>query len=80
MKVIILDEADQMKIDAQSALRQVIEKFIQMARFCLICNYVSKIIDPIVSRCISFRFKPIPDQLHIKRLNKICQAENCNAT
>jgi replication factor C subunit 3/5 len=75
-----LDEADAMTNDAQFALRRVIEKYTKNARFCLICNYVSKIIPALQSRCTRFRFAPLsPDQIQ-GRLLEVANAENCNYT
>ncbi|NXS58494.1 RFC5 factor, partial [Brachypteracias leptosomus] len=67
-KLVILDEADAMTQDAQNALRRVIEKFTENTRFCLICNYLSKIIPALQSRCTRFRFGPLTPELMVPRL------------
>lgn len=65
-----------MTSDAQSALRRIIEAYSNVTRFCIICNYVTKIIDPISSRCAKFRFKPLEKSQVVDRLRMITTAEN----
>jgi replication factor C subunit 2/4 len=74
-KLIILDEADSMTTDAQSALRRTMETYCRITRFCIICNYVSRLIPPITSRCAKFHFKPLPTAVTLGRLRMIAAAE-----
>lgn len=80
MKLVILDEADNMTRDAQFALRRVIEKYTSNTRFCLICNYVSKIIPALQSRCTRFRFSPLAPEQVKGRVAHICEAEGIDCT
>jgi replication factor C subunit 2/4 len=75
-KIIILDEADSMTSEAQTALKKVMESTCEITRFVFICNYESKIIDAIKSRCADFRFSPIPDDLMIEKLKAIAEDEH----
>ncbi|KAH6594711.1 hypothetical protein BASA50_006387 [Batrachochytrium salamandrivorans] len=79
-KIIVLDEADSLTIDAQSALRRIMENYSKITRFCLICNYVSRIIDPLASRCAKLRFKPIPMSTVVERLEYICMNEQLSCS
>ena len=74
-KIIILDEADAMTTEAQSALRKTMEDNSHITRFCFICNYINQIIDPINSRCVSFRFKPLSIKSMINKLKYIAEKE-----
>ncbi|XP_046840835.1 replication factor C subunit 5-like isoform X2 [Xenia sp. Carnegie-2017] len=77
-KMVILDEADEMTSDAQNALRRVMEKFTENTRFCLICNYLSKIIPALQSRCTRFRFGPLDMQQMSSRLDFVIENERIN--
>jgi replication factor C subunit 2/4 len=74
-KLVILDEADALLPDAQAALRRMMEDFTDVTRFCILCNYVSKIIDPIASRCAKFRFKPLTKNALLQRITFIAESE-----
>ena len=80
VKLVILDEADHMTYDAQFALRRVIENYTFNTRFCLICNYISKIIPALQSRCIRFRFANIEREYLKKKIKDITKKEKIKWT
>jgi len=75
-KILVLDEADNMTNDAQQALRRTMERYTETCRFILACNYSSKIIEPIQSRCAPFRFTPLSDDEVTQRIRYIATQEN----
>ncbi len=79
-KVIFLDEADALTNDAQSALRRTMERYSATTRFILSCNYSSKIIEPIQSRCAVYRFKPLSKEAVAKRIKYIAGEEGLAMT
>ncbi|MEM3740364.1 MAG: replication factor C small subunit [Candidatus Korarchaeum sp.] len=79
-KIIHLDEADNLTADAQQALRRIMEMYSATTRFIFACNYSSKIIEPIQSRCAVFRFGPIPEEAVKGRLTMIAEREGVDYT
>ena len=75
VKIIFLDEADALTSDAQHALRRTMEKYASETRFILSANYASKIIEPIQSRCVVFRFKPLAEQEMREYIDRIVKGE-----
>jgi len=74
-KILFLDEADALTTDAQAALRRTMESYAQTCRFILSCNYSSKIIDPIQSRCAIYRFKPLGGGAVKEEIGRIASRE-----
>jgi replication factor C small subunit len=79
-KIIYLDESDALTKEAQQALRRTMENYTQTCRFILSCNYSSKIIDPIQSRCAVFRFKPLMEEEIYRVIDKLAQEEKLAIT
>ena len=75
-KIIFLDEADALTSDAQSALRRTMERYTNNCRFILSCNYSSKIIEPIQSRCAVYRFRPLSDDAVAERVSYVAEQED----
>jgi len=74
-KIIFLDEADALTPEAQNALRRTMERYTRTCRFILSCNYSSKIIAPVQSRCALFRFTRLSEPVIGEQLKKICEKE-----
>jgi len=74
-RIIILDEADEMTSEAQTALRRIIEDSSRTTRFIIICNYLSQIIEPIQSRCVVFKFRRLSREDVSDHLRSICNKE-----
>jgi replication factor C small subunit len=76
LKLVILDEADNIPKTVQQTLRRIIEGAPTKVKFILMCNYIDQIIDPIISRCAVFRFVKLPEEKIVKRLKYIADQEN----
>lgn len=74
-KLIYLDESDALTKEAQQALRRTMENYTRTCRFILSCNYSSKIIDPIQSRCAVFRFRPLAEEDIYQMIDKLSTDE-----
>ena len=75
-KIILIDEADALTKEAQQALRRTMENYTKTCRFILSCNYMSKILDPIQSRCAVFKFKPLPQKEIFELIDNIAKNES----
>lgn len=75
LKFVVLDEADTLSIEAQNALRRCIEMYAYNTRFCFVCNYVTNIIAPILSRCFVWHYKQLEIPVVVERLRGIVRRE-----
>jgi replication factor C subunit 3/5 len=78
MKFVILDEVDYMTKNAQQALRYLLQNYKSSVRFCLICNYISRIDEGLQNEFIRLRFNQLPKDKIIQFLKNICKSENLN--
>jgi replication factor C small subunit len=74
-KVVFMDESDALTSEAQAALRRTMENYTNICRFIISCNYSSKIIEPIQSRCSVYRFRRLSDEAIIERIIYIVKEE-----
>ncbi len=74
-KLVILDEADAMTMDAQLALRRIMDRYSHNAKFCIICNYIRKIHPALISRCIQFKFQPLCKEAMKEKIKYIVEQE-----
>lgn len=79
-KLLFLDEADNLTAEAQASLRRLMERYSGACRFILSCNYSSRIIDPIQSRCAVFRFRAYTPEVVAAQLGRIAAAERKSVT
>ncbi len=75
-KIILLDECDALTKEAQQALRRTMESFTSSTRFILSCNFVSKVIEPIQSRCVVFKFRPLEKENVFAIIDKVAKQES----
>ncbi len=80
VKLVILEEADSLTLDAQCCLRRIMELNCTSARFCLVCNFADKLLPAIRSRCSNFRFSPLSHADIISHLTSVALAENVPAS
>ena len=74
-KLVILDEADNMTLDAQHALRRLMETTVANTRFCLMCNHLTRMTDPILSRVVTLRYEPLTPAQILGQLERVAREE-----